>query len=107
MSEDGILDRAVRYWQALSGTLAVRCFRHRKQGQLWDCQVFSGKASGFRQRLLYRIEQGHRLLFVTSSQREAKRVDRVLYSKGIRSTRIDSETNEGGAFNLGHGNDSG
>lgn len=100
LSEDGIPDRAVRYWQALSGTLAVRCFRHRKQGQPWDCQIFSGKASGFRQRLLHRIEQGHRLLFVTSSQREAKRLDRILQSKGIRSTRIDSETNEGGTFNL-------
>jgi len=100
LSEDGIPDRAVRYWQALSGTLAVRCFRHRKVGLPWDCQVFSGKASGFRQRLLHRIEQGHRLLLVTSSQREAKRVDRILQSQGLRSTRIDSETNEGGAFNL-------
>jgi hypothetical protein len=100
LSEDGIPDRAVRYWQTISGTLAVRCFRHRKQGLPWDCQVYSGKASGFRQRLLHRIEQGHRILLVTSSQREAKRVDRILQSKGIRSTRIDSETNEGGAFNL-------
>ncbi|WP_008310670.1 DUF3854 domain-containing protein [Leptolyngbya sp. PCC 6406] len=100
LSEDGIPDRAVRYWQTLSGTLAVRCFRHRKQGLPWDCQVFSGKASGFRQRLLHHLEQGKRLLFVTSSQREAKRLDRILQSRGLSSTRIDSETNEGGAFNL-------
>jgi hypothetical protein len=100
LSEDGIPDRAVKFWQSLSGTLAVRCFRHRKQGMPWDCQIFSGKASGFRQRLLSTIGQGKKVLYVTASQREAKRLDRILQAKAICSTRIDSETNEGGAFNL-------
>ncbi|MEL6384512.1 MAG: hypothetical protein AAFQ89_19060, partial [Cyanobacteria bacterium J06626_18] len=99
LSEDGIPDRAVRFWQSLSGTLAVRCFRHRKQGIPWECQVYSGKASGFRKRLLDAISDGQRILFVTASQREAKRLDRIL-EKEYTVTRIDSETNEGGAFNL-------
>ena len=99
LSEDGIPDRAVQFWQQLSGTLAVRCFQHRKQGIPWDCQVFSGKASGFRKRLLDAIGNGERLLFVTSSQREAKRLDRILEPQ-CNVTRIDSETNESGAFNL-------
>ena len=100
LSEDGLPNRAVQFWQAISESLAVRCFQHRKQGISWDCHVFSGQASGFRQRLLHRIEQGSRLLVVTSSQREAKRLDRILQGQGIHTTRIDSETNEGETFNL-------
>ncbi len=99
LSEDGLPDRAVRFWQGISGTLAVRCFRHQKQGISWDCQVYSGKASGFRKRLLDAIGDGQRILFVTASQREAKRLDRIL-EKEYTVTRIDSDTNEGGAFNL-------
>ncbi len=99
LSEDGIPDRAVRFWQGISGTLAVRCFRHRKQGIPWDCQVYSGKASGFRKRLLDAISDGQRILFVTASQREAKRLNHILEGQ-CKVTRIDSETNESGAFNL-------
>ena len=123
LSEDGLPDRAVHFWQTLSGTPAVRCFQHRKQGLPWNCQVFTGKDSGFRQRLLTAIQQGQRILFVTTSQREAKRLERILTtlptsppsssppsssppsssppsSSSPTITRIDSETNQNGAFNL-------
>jgi hypothetical protein len=98
LSEDGIPDRAVKFWQSLSGAAVVRCFRHRKQGQPWDVSVFQGAVSGFRARLLQRAAQGDRLLIVTASQREAKRLEAILGE--FKVVRIDSETNEGGAFNL-------
>lgn len=99
LSEDGIPDRAVTFWQTISEATAVRCLRHRKQGIPWSCTVYTGAASGFRQALLSTISQGDRILFVTASQREAKRVERVLKDH-YKVIRIDSETNENGAFNL-------
>ncbi len=100
LSEANIPDRAVKFWQSLSGAESVRCIRHRKQGSPWDCTVFVGMASGFRAELIAKVDQGERLLFVTTSQREAKRLEKVLAVEGRKVVRIDSETNEGGAFKL-------
>ncbi|MEM9009479.1 MAG: hypothetical protein AAGE59_39025, partial [Cyanobacteria bacterium P01_F01_bin.86] len=41
-----------------------------------------------------------RLLIVTTSQRDAKRLERILEALSLQVTRIDSETNENGAFRL-------
>ncbi len=98
LSEDGIPDRTVRYWQQISGGSTVRGFVHHHQSTPWDCQVLSGQVSGFRQRLLQRMDQGHRILFVTSSQREAKRLERIMQQRGVHAIRIDSETNDSGTF---------
>ena len=114
LSEDGIPDRCVKFWQAISGATAVRCFRHQKQGIPWEVTVYDGHQSGFRSILLARIQMGRKILFVTSSQREAKRLERIINEQcqvvdtatddGTRCTvkvvRIDSETNEGGAYKL-------
>jgi ribosomal protein L11 methylase PrmA len=98
LSEDGIPDRAVKFWQSVSGAESVRCIRHRKQGVPWDCTVYGGSVTLFRARLLSATKQ-QRILFVTSSQREAKRLHRILEGTGCKVTRIDSETNQQGAFN--------
>jgi 5S rRNA maturation endonuclease (ribonuclease M5) len=98
LSEDGIPDRCVNFWKALTGTETVRCFRHRKQGQPWQVTLFKGAASGFRQALLQRINQGDRVLITTASQREAKRLERIIEATGIKAVRVDSETNENGRF---------
>lgn len=101
LSEDGLPNRAVRFIEAVSGSDQVRVIQHRKQGNPWRCTVFSGQVSGFRSRLLHQVEQGDRLLIVTASQQEGKRLERVLAQRYAEAkvVRIDSETNECGTFN--------
>jgi hypothetical protein len=103
LSEDGLPDRAVNFIKAISGSTKERVFKHHKQSTPWDCTVYSGsinQASGFRARLLEAVKQGQRLLFVTSSQREAKRVERAIarVAPNVKTIRIDSETNQQGQF---------
>ena len=101
LSEDGIPDRCVKFWQSISGATAVRCFRHQKQGVPWEVSLYEGHVSGFRTALLAQIKKGKKLLFTTSSQREAKRLERIINELcKVKVTRIDSETNEGGAYRL-------
>lgn len=99
LSEDGIPNRAIKFWKSISGTKAkTRYFRHRKEGAPWPTTVYTGAVSGFRAKLLARLEQSEPLFFVSSSQRECKRLERIAQSMGKRAFRIDSETNEGGAY---------
>lgn len=103
LSEAGIPDRAVNFIKEIAGCEKVRVFRHRKQSKPWDCTVFRGQmnqASGFRARLLEAVSKGRRLLIVTSSQREAKRMERAIARKipTVKVIRIDSETNQQGQF---------
>jgi hypothetical protein len=101
LSEDCLPDRAVKLMQSVSGCDQVRVFKHTKQGAKWDCSVFSGQASGFRVRTLQAVQRGDRILYVTSSQREARRLERALskVAPDRKVVRIDSETNQQGAFN--------
>lgn len=100
LSEDGLPDRAINFVQAVSGAQSVRVFRHYKRGVPWDCQVMTGQASGFRSRLIQTVMAGDRLLVVSSSQRECRRLERVLskIAPHLKAVRIDSETNQSGAF---------
>jgi hypothetical protein len=100
LSEDGLPDRAVNFAKTISGGEVVRVFTHRKQGQPWDCTVYRGQASGYRSEFLEAVRLGNRLIYVTSSQREAKRmeqaIDRIGPARNV--VRIDSETNQSGQF---------
>jgi len=100
MSEDGLPDRAVNFVKSVSGCESVRVVTHKKQGVPWDCKVFSGQASGYRARFLQAVSQGKKLLYVTTSQSEAVRLERVLRRRhpGKKVVRIDSETNQQGQF---------
>ncbi|MDX2213763.1 MAG: plasmid replication protein, CyRepA1 family [Oculatellaceae cyanobacterium bins.114] len=100
LSEAGIPDRAVKFVQTVADCDRVRVFKHIKQGKPWNCSIFSGQASGFRARLIQSIQQGDRILIVTSSQREARRLQKVISQKlpSIKAVRVDSETNQQGAF---------
>jgi hypothetical protein len=98
LSEDGIPDRCVKFWQSISGAESVRCFTHKRTATPWQVSAYSGAVSGYRYRLLWAIERGDLILFVTSSQRESKRLAYIAESMGISVHRIDSETNEGGAY---------
>lgn len=100
LSEDGIPDRAVNFVKTISDTQTVRVFSHYRQGIPWNCTAYRGQASGFRALFLDAVKRGKRLLFVTSSQAEGKRVERAIakVAPGCNVVRIDSETNQGGQF---------
>ncbi|NJN30948.1 MAG: DUF3854 domain-containing protein [Synechococcales cyanobacterium RM1_1_8] len=100
LAEDGIADRAVRFAHVSSGAKSIRVFKHHRQQTPWECTMYSGQASGYRAKFLQAVSSGQTLLYVTSSQREAKRLERAIASRdpSKQVTRIDSETNEGGAF---------
>lgn len=100
LSEDGLPDRAVKFVQQVSAAESVRVFTHQKQGEPWNCTLYRGQASGFRARFLNQVRSGKKLLYVTSSQAEAKRVARAIATTEpqLKVIRIDSETNQGGKF---------
>ncbi len=100
LSEDGLPDRAVKFIQSVSGGEVVRVFTHKKESAPWDVKLYRGQASGFRARLLQTVGTGNRIAYVSSSQREAKRVERIIRKlyPDRRVVRIDSETNQGGQF---------
>jgi len=100
LSEAQLPDRAVKFIKSLSQCDRVRVFKHRKVGVPWDCTVFTGQASGYRARLLKEIAKGEPILVVTSSQQEGRRLDKVIGKRypNTKVKRIDSETNQQGAF---------
>lgn len=100
LSEDGLPDRAINFIQRVSCTSTVRIFRHFKRSATWDCTTMSGHVSGFRGKLLQAAQRGDRILFVTTSQQECRRLERVLknVASHLRVVRIDSQTNQCGAF---------
>jgi hypothetical protein len=100
LSEDGLSDRAVKFIQKVSGGETVRVFAHKKESTPWDVKLYRGQASGFRVRLIQTVGAGRRIMFVSSSQREGKRLERILRNlyPDRRVVRIDSDTNESGKF---------
>ncbi|XGV99744.1 MAG: plasmid replication protein, CyRepA1 family [Leptolyngbya sp. BL-A-14] len=100
LAEDGIPDRAVTFVKTLSGGESVRVVTHQKHGIPWDCTVYRGQASGFRARFLQVLEEDGSLLFVSSSQKEGKRMERAIRERfsDQKVARIDSETNQKGEF---------
>ena len=100
LSEDSLPDRAVKFIQSVSGSQSVRVFTHKKEFIPWDVTLYRGQASGYRSQLLKTVEAGNRIIYVASSQREGKRVERAIrkLAPDRRVVRIDSDTNEGGRF---------
>ncbi len=100
LAEDGIADRAVKFAHVSSSAKSIRIFKHHRKQAPWDCTMYSGNASGYRARAMQAVTVGQTQLYVTSSQREAKRYERAILSHNSskRIVRIDSETNEGGTF---------
>jgi hypothetical protein len=101
LAQDGLSDRAVNLIKAISGAETVRTFSHQKQGIPWEVDVYSGQYSGYRKQVVSTVQAGDRILNVTASQREGKRLEYALakMAPGKEVIRIDSETNEKGAFN--------
>jgi hypothetical protein len=105
LAEANLPDRAVGFVRALVGNDApVRLFTHKKQYQPWDCTFMMGDATDYRREFLDIAQDakkaGEKLLYVTTSQREAKRMERALKMRcpGAKVIRIDSETNQQGEY---------
>lgn len=100
LSEDNLPDRTINFAKAVSGAAVVRVFTHRKESTPWDCTVYRGQASGYRAAFLRAVQSGKRLVYVASSQRETKRMERAIgkVAPDAKVTRIDSETNQQGQF---------
>jgi hypothetical protein len=108
LSEDGIPDHCVNFVRSIcrpsnlpssdspSCDAPIRIFKHKKQGNPWETVVYSGQASGFRAKCLLAVKQGERVVIVTSSQQEAKRLERAIRRlyPDRKVVRIDSETNQ-------------
>lgn len=101
LSEASLPDRAIDLARSLSDTDRVRVFTHSKQVRPWNVMVFKGQVSGYRARFLEAAGDGKQRLFVTTSQKEARRLERVLNAQhpSLRVVRVDSQTNRGGVLN--------
>jgi Domain of unknown function (DUF3854) len=105
MAEADLPNRAIGAVKTLSGGQKVRVFTHRKEYQPWDCTLYKGQASGYRALFLEAAkassrQSGGKHLYVTTSQREGRRMERALAKTcpALKVVRIDSETNQGGKF---------
>ncbi|NEO34530.1 MAG: hypothetical protein F6K36_29870 [Symploca sp. SIO3C6] len=97
MAEDEVPDRCINFTRSISLAQDASIIKHRRKQQPWDVTLYGGpQSSGFRARLIDAVGR-ERLLFVTSSQREGKRLERAIAKTpaGKKVVRIDSETNEG------------
>ncbi len=104
LSEDGLPDRAISFMERVSGAGHVRVFTHAKQSQPWRCTAYTGQASGFRAQFFKAVDalatNQQRLLVVSSSQLECRRLEQALLKQyPVKVVRIDSETNQEGLFN--------
>lgn len=100
IAEDG-LDRAtIDLVQTLSGTTVPAIgLRHTRESTPWPVTLNQATPlSEWRGQLLEQLRAGERILYVATSQREGRRLERVAQNEGIVVHRIDSETNEGGAY---------
>ena len=100
LAEDGLDQATITLVQELSGAALVRGFRHTREATPWPVTLNQATPlSEWRGRLLARLKAGDRILFVTTSRKEGRRLERAAKAAGISvQHRIDSETNEGGRY---------
>ena len=99
LAEDGLDRDTIDLVQVLSGAELVRGVTHTRAATPWP--VYVDKATplnGWRSRLLDALGDGQRILYVTTSQAEGRRLEYCAKELGIEVARIDSETNEGGRY---------
>ncbi|HIK38967.1 plasmid replication protein, CyRepA1 family [Thermoleptolyngbya sp. M55_K2018_002] len=100
LSEADLLPRTLNWISDLSKCNRVRFFQHQAEGDRWAVEVLNGSPSGYFSQLLAALDQGEKLMFVTSSQLAGRRLE-LLVSQQLpdkKVLRIDSQTNEGGRF---------
>jgi hypothetical protein len=105
LAEDGLDQATVDLVQQLSGAAQTIGIKHSKQLDPWDCTIYRGTPlSAYRAQLLRYLNgqvggwANPNAMFVTTSQAEARRLEKAAIADGIDVERIDSTTNEGGRY---------
>ncbi|WP_338442819.1 DUF3854 domain-containing protein (plasmid) [Synechococcus elongatus IITB4] len=98
LSEDGIDADTLQLAKSLSGCDHSIVIQHRKQSAPWQVEINRGAVSAWRGRLIEAAKAGQPQLIVTTSQKEARRLEKIFTDAGLDVVRIDSQTNEGGRF---------
>ncbi|NEQ29830.1 MAG: DUF3854 domain-containing protein [Leptolyngbya sp. SIO4C5] len=99
LAEDGLDADTIGLVKTLSGAAETHIVSHQKEPQPWNVSLHAGTPlSGFRGNLLEALKAGKRILYVTTSQAEARRLAHWAENAGINHERIDSTTNEGGRY---------
>ncbi|WP_334181091.1 DUF3854 domain-containing protein (plasmid) [Synechococcus elongatus PCC 11801] len=98
LSEDGLDADTVALTKALSGCDRSIVIQHKKQAAPWQVQISRAPVSSWRAQLLEAAAKHGPQLVVTTSQKEARRLEKILQDQGVDVVRIDSQTNEGGRF---------
>jgi hypothetical protein len=99
LAEDGLCRDTIDLVQTLSGAGEVIGITHTRAATPWPVSLDKATPlSGWRGRLLQTLEGGERVLYVTTSQAEGRRLAYWAKGQGIAVERIDSETNEGGRY---------
>lgn len=100
LAEDGLGADAIELVASLSGANSTVGFRHKREADTWPVQLSRATPlSQWRGDLLAALQAGDRILYVTTSQAEGRRLERAALAAGISAmARIDSETNESGAY---------
>ena len=99
LAEDGLDQATIDLMKALSGAALVRGISHTKKLEPWETTIYRGTPlSAFRAELMQRLQAGDRILFPTTSQKEARRLEMAAQQLGVDAERIDSTTNEGGRY---------
>lgn len=99
LAEAGIDQATIDLVKALSGAALVRGFRHTREAAPWRVQLHKATPiSGWRAELAQTLEAGQRVLYVATSQKEGRRLERWAVEAGIAAHRIDSQTNESGRY---------
>ncbi|MEA5448506.1 DUF3854 domain-containing protein [Leptolyngbya sp. CCNP1308] len=99
LAEAGIDLATIELVQAQSGAAQIIGIRHRRAATPWPVQMHRATPlSGWRAELTQALEAGQRVLYVTTSQKEGRRLECWAVEAGISAARVDSTTNEGGRY---------
>jgi hypothetical protein len=100
IAEDGLGADTIELLRSLSGSTTTVGIRHKREADTWPVRVSRATPlSEWRGDLLAALEAGDRVLYVSTSQAEGRRLERAALAAGVSAmARIDSETNESGAY---------
>lgn len=102
MSEAVVYPHSLELVKRLSGLKTVRYFNHDRPVDRGYCEIEKTLNPGA---LVYQavgsVKSGEKILYMTSSQKHGRRLDKILSGLGYNVLRIDGQTNRGGAGTLG------
>ena len=94
--EDGIGADTLQLAKSLFKCDRSVVIQHKKQAAPWQVTISRAPVSSWRRQLIEACEKHGPQLVVTTSQKEARRLEKILQTQGIDVVRVDSQTNEGG-----------